>query len=620
MDAERAPPAGSARGYGARGRALIEHLRAPARCWWLLWLLLVMPAAAAGIGLREDQAEYDLASATEVLHDAKAELSLDAALAATGWSALAGRSPVYGFAPGAHWFRTEVQRLDAAESRWVYLIPYSLLDHLDLYILREHGRIEHRQSGDRLPFASRDLKHRHFNFLVDLAPGERVTLVLRVQTQSSVQVPQWLITREAFFARTHEAQVGIGLYYGILCALLLFNLIIYLSLREPAYGWYVLYVLGFGWVQLNLNGLAFEYLWPDSPAFANLAMPLSMAFGLTTMALFARAFLGLAVHRPRMNRAFEAFVALQGVMMLAVPLMAYRPAILIETASVFLITPLILVAAVSLIRSGYKPASYFLLAWAALLLGTVSYAMVSFGLLPKVFITEYGIQIGSALEMTLLSFALAFRIRDLEQDKQRLLRASQDELEACVERRTQELNQALAELGAVNRQLHEVSRRDGLTGVYNRRFLEQSLDLLWEASAEAGEPFSVLMFDLDHFKAINDRYGHLTGDDCLRAVADVLHAHLRGPRECLARWGGEEFILLLPGVGAADARARAEQMREALERRPAPPQGPLIELRMSVGVASAMPTRGSAVTTVIEAADRALYRAKAAGRNRVEAV
>jgi len=592
-------------------------------CRWagnlLLCCLLVGIAAHASVlELRADVDEYDLSPSTEVLHDASGQLTLNQALAQTGWTALGARSPVFGFAEGAHWFRTRVHLTHHREQRWVYLIPYSLLDHVDLHLIHADGRVEHRQSGDRLTFATRDLKHRHFNFLVDIPRAETIELLLRVQTQSSVQVPQWLITRDAFFARTHEAQVGIGLYYGVLLALLLFNLIIYLSLRQPAYGWYVLYVLAFGVLQLNLNGLAFEYLWPNQPNWANQAMPLSMVFGMITMAMFARAFLDLPKHRPRLNRVFEIFVLSQVAMIVGSLLLDYRSAIMIETAAVFLITPLILYGAISLVKSGYRPASYFLMAWAALLLGVVSYAMVSFGLLPKIFITEYGILIGSALEMTLLSFALAFRIRDLEQEKQLLISRSRDELEACVEQRTSALNQALADLSAMNQQLHEVSRRDGLTGVYNRRFLEQNLDLLWESCAEAGEPFSVLMFDIDHFKAINDRHGHLVGDDCLRAVADVLHAQLRNPRECLARWGGEEFILLLPALALSEARARAEQARRAIESRKPPAQGAAVELRVSIGVASAFPTRGSQVTQLIELADRALYRAKAAGRNRVE--
>lgn len=585
---------------------------------WLGLLLLVLASPLAALELAPGTDEYDLSPHAEVLHDPAALHTFDTVRDAEGWADLGTRSPVFGFAGGDFWFRTRISDTGHEERRWVYLISYALLDEIELHILRGDGRSEVRRSGDRTPFASRDLKHRHFNFLIELAPAESVELLLRVRTASSVQVPQYLLTREVFFARTHESQAGIGLYYGILLALLLFNLILWGSLREPVFGWYVLYVATFGVVQMNLNGLAFEYLWPEWPAWANHAMPLSMALGLATMTQFSRSFLNLAAQRPRLDRWFVGFIGLQIVMLAASPLLPYRSAVLVETASVFFIVPLILHVAISLTRSGYRPARWFLLAWSVLLVGTVAYAMVSFGLLPKWFITEYGIQIGSALELTLLSFALAYRIRDLEQEKARLIRVANDELEDKVEQRTRELETALAELATANQQLHEVSRRDGLTGVYNRRFLEQSIDLMWEASAEAGEPFSVLMFDIDHFKSINDRHGHLVGDDCLKAVADAVHACLRGPRECLARWGGEEFILLLPGVPLADARQRAEQVRQAVETRRQPPQGPRIELRVSVGVASAFPMRGTQVMALVEQADRALYRAKAAGRNRVE--
>lgn len=581
----------------------------------LLCLLLALPAAALDLVAGRDA--YDLSPAAEVLRDPEAGLDLTAALASPDWQPLGARSPVFGFADGAFWFRTRIVRAGNEEARWVYVVPYALLDRLTLHVVRADGRVEVRESGDRTRFDTRDLKHRHFNFLIDLAPGERVDLVLRVHTDSSVQVPQELLTRAAFLERNHESQLGIGVYYGILLALLLVNLTLWLVLREATYGWYVAYVASFGLVQMNLNGLSFEYLWPGLPTLANLAMPLSMALGLMTMSLFTRTFLDLPRNRPRLDRVFSVFIQAQAVMLVAATLLPYRVAIMIETGSVFLIVPLILYAAVSLWRSGFRPAGWFLLAWTVLLFGTVAYALVSFGVLPKWFITEYGIQIGSALELTLLSFALSFRLRALEQEKQRLVRIANDELEHRVASRTEELNQALDELAAANRQLHEVSRRDGLTGAYNRRFLEQSLDALWAECRKAGEPFSVLMIDIDHFKSINDRHGHLVGDECLKAVADAVHACLRGPRECLARWGGEEFIVLLPGVDAAGARERGEQVRAAVAGRRPPPQAVRVDLRVSVGVASGWPQEGGGAVEVVGRADRGLYRAKGEGRDRV---
>jgi len=573
--------------------------------------------ARSAVQLRDNLDEYSLSTQAQYLADPEAKLDATAALADTRWQPLGDQSPVFGFVDGAYWFRTRIEHAGHAEQRWVYLLTYALLDHVELHIVRADGTRETRRSGDRMEFASRDLKHRHFNFLIDIAAGESVELLLRVQTESSMQAPQWLITRSAFFARTHEAQAGMGVYYGVLLALLLFNLIIFVSLREAAYGWYVLYVLSFGMVQLNLNGLAFEYLWPTSPNWANLALPLTMAFAMTMMTQFASSFLDLRRRRPGLWRIFTAMCAFQLLMLIAIPLIGYRPAILIETACVFVIALLILVAAIRLVFDGYKAARYFLLAWTAVLLGAVSYALVSFGALPKLFITEYGIQIGSALEMTLLSFALAFRIRDLESEKQRLVQANRDELETQVAQRTRDLNEALSKLSALNARLHEYSLRDGLTGAYNRRFLEQSLQAIADNCAETGTPLAVLMIDIDHFKRINDEHGHLVGDDCLRAVADLLQSHVGGKDERLARWGGEEFAAILPGATLQQAEARAECIRSDLAGRASLIRSPTIRLQLSIGVACATPESSEPVETLIEAADRALYQAKRSGRNRV---
>lgn len=182
--------------------------------------------SARGSGVCPGTDEYDLSAYAEVLHDPASLLTFNTIRHAEGWADLGSRSPVFGFADGDFWFRTRIIDAGHEERRWVYLISYALLDEIELHIVRGEGRTEVRPSGDCKPFASRNFKHRHFNFLIELAPGESVELLLRVRTASLVQVPQYLLTREVFFARTHESQAGIGLYYGILLALLLFNLIL----------------------------------------------------------------------------------------------------------------------------------------------------------------------------------------------------------------------------------------------------------------------------------------------------------------------------------------------------------------------------------------------------------
>ncbi|NJK42254.1 MAG: diguanylate cyclase [Aquincola sp.] len=167
-------------------------------------------------------------------------------------------------------------------------------------------------------------------------------------------------------------------------------------------------------------------------------------------------------------------------------------------------------------RRGYAPARLFLLAWAMLLLGTTFFTLLAFGLLPKNLLTEYGVQIGSALEMLLLSIALGYRYASLRTENERIVAEANLQLERKVAQRTQEVRSALMQLEDAHRRLRDSSRRDGLTGLYNRTHFHESFEVLLQEGREQSRPVSLLMIDLDHFKSINDRFGHATGDRVLR--------------------------------------------------------------------------------------------------------
>ncbi|WP_431820853.1 diguanylate cyclase [Burkholderia sp. F1] len=164
------------------------------------------------------------------------------------------------------------------------------------------------------------------------------------------------------------------------------------------------------------------------------------------------------------------------------------------------------------------------------------------------------------------------------------------------------------------------SARDGLTGVYNRSHFNDHFHLLFLQSRRQGEPLSLLMVDVDHFKAYNDAFGHVKGDACLIAVANALTGVVRRPADLVARYGGEEFAIVLPNTGARGARLVAEEAREAVLRLNLPTRGPAGRVSVSVGCATASPDEFTMPDALIEAADAALYRAKDAGRNRIMAV
>lgn len=172
------------------------------------------------------------------------------------------------------------------------------------------------------------------------------------------------------------------------------------------------------------------------------------------------------------------------------------------------------------------------------------------------------------------------------------------------------------EVQALQEMLRDQAVHDALTGLYNRRFLEESLHRELIAAERHGQPVSVIMSDLDHFKSVNDRYGHAAGDEVLRGFADLVKRSSRGSDIC-CRYGGEEFLLVLPQMTEQAAVARAEQLRRAIADTPFSYGEVQIPVTSSFGVAT-FPAAGRTGDALITAADKALYAAKAAGRNRVE--
>lgn len=167
--------------------------------------------------------------------------------------------------------------------------------------------------------------------------------------------------------------------------------------------------------------------------------------------------------------------------------------------------------------------------------------------------------------------------------------------------------------------LKELSNSDTLTGLPNRRKLDEAIRAEWQRARRSGSSLAVVMIDIDHFKAFNDAHGHLAGDECLRDVARVLAQQVRRSGDLAVRFGGEEFLVLLPGLDAERAAAWAESLRQAVEGlQILPDDGGRGSVTISCGVASAVPTREMSAEDLIGIADAALYKAKAEGRNRVE--
>ncbi|MES2088998.1 MAG: diguanylate cyclase [Pseudomonadota bacterium] len=595
------------------------------RCWISLLTLLLSgllagPVRADVVVLDDAFTTLSMGRHVRVLEDTSAQLGLTEILSKPAqspeWSDRHRDNLNFAYSNSAFWLRGELVNRASHRSEWLLSLRYPLLDYVDLYVVWPDGRVQHHASGDRRPFASRPVKDHNFYFPLTLRPGEQVQVFARVQSQGSLQAPLEISTRPHHEQRTQTEQLLLGLYSGALLAMLLYNLLLYVSLRDRAYLYYVVYIVLFGIAQSTLSGLAYQYLWPNAPHWGNLATPVFMGLAGGSLALFSRQFLDTRRHAPHVDAVMRG---LQWVFVAIVPatfVMSYAWTVKMATLLTLVAPLLMLIFTATLLRQGVRQAFYFLWAFGGLLLGFMLNSLNRFGLMESSLLTDYGMQIGSLLEITLLSFALAHRLKLSQQANMRLQRAHAAELEASVLARTRDLDKAMAELTRANARLQDLSVRDSLTGLHNRQFLVERLPEMWRFAQRWHQPLSVLMIDIDHFKQVNDRHGHAAGDEALRQVAAVLSEIIRRPGDHAVRYGGEEFLVILPQTDLAGAAHMAESIRLGVQSLDVHYADQAIVLTVSIGVACTIPAAHSQPETLFNAADELLYEAKHGGRNR----
>jgi diguanylate cyclase (GGDEF)-like protein len=193
-----------------------------------------------------------------------------------------------------------------------------------------------------------------------------------------------------------------------------------------------------------------------------------------------------------------------------------------------------------------------------------------------------------------------------------------EELEYKVQERTLELEIALRELSETNRELQEKNTIDALTGIRNRSYFNKKYQAEVRKSRRERTQLSVVMIDIDHFKSVNDQYGHLIGDECIKAVARTFKNALKRPSDNVCRYGGEEFVLILPSTDLKGALILVEQLRVKIEKTNIHTDDVTINITISAGIGTAIADITQPEDNILALADKQLYAAKNAGRNNVQ--
>jgi diguanylate cyclase (GGDEF)-like protein len=621
--------------------ATTMHLRHTLAAVAMLVACLSQPATAddplpgTALVLDSDTRSLDPNPAVQILSDGAPGLSLQQAMAAGGWQPL-GRGKVnLGLSDRDWWLRFSVSNASAEALHPILEIAYPSLDHIALYRTR-NGLVEQSFfTGDRKVFASRSIPHHLFLFPLELTAGHTQTIYINLESAGPLIAPLTLWERGAYVQKDQTHQLISGLYFGAMLIMVIYNLLIFLAVGDRAYLFHIGFVLSILMAVVSLNGYGFQFLWPNAIDWNGS----SIGFFITTAVLFGLLFAidFLNLNERHGGRFVQTIVAigfiLIGIMALAVIAAPYTLMIISIGIGATAICSGGMLLGLYTWWQGEPSARHYVAAWGAFLVCGILSAATRLSLLPRHPFTENALEIGSTLLVALLSLALAARINEERRQRslaqlealhsERQARQARDKalelqenttrmLEEQVQSRTRELQNANAKLAAL-------STTDSLTGLRNRRFLDDALEKEFGRCQRLGTPLSLVFIDVDHFKRLNDNHGHQIGDRCLVHIADIISRNLVRPADLVARFGGEEFCLLLPDTDLDGAMVVAQRVRAAVQDDPLRIDEQDLVLTVSLGVAVSEGQNNQSPHALLRLADTALYDAKAAGRNCVMA-
>lgn len=603
-----------------------------------LLMLLLLPAltSAESLPLPSGQAQILPAPYMYFWEDpsGQADFRHVSALPDSAWQPVNRRDASFGYSSSAYWLRLDLHNPHDRSLGWILLIGNTLLDQLDAYGL-DGERIY--RAGDQRPFDWRWIDYRQLALPLELNAGEQQRIWLRMQTAGSANLSASLMTRETFNHQQQRSLLLHGLFFGALLAMLIYSLTIFCITGDRNYLWYSFYVASFSLYQFIQVGFALQWLWPNALTWHQLSFPLTSALATLFGIQFTYGVLELDEAAKPYRWTTHTLKACAWLVLGMALLGPYTPALIGSFALVVACAVAAFIITLLRWRDGYAGARLFALGWFVLIAASLTSILSGTGLLPYSLLTLHAQQVGGLIEMTVFSIALAARIRHIQEAKrqaqtrlieqERHLRAEQarhlelqkqisESLEQRVQERTAILQDTLQQLSNANLRLAELNRRDGLTGLFNRQTLSEELARACARAERSRQSVAILMMDLDHFKQVNDRHGHLAGDACLRHAAQRIQQRLRSS-DLLARFGGEEFVALLDSTDLTGALDLAEQLREDIARNPCHYQQQSIPLSLSIGLHAGVPHDPSCGEHWLELADRALYRAKAGGRNQV---
>lgn len=369
------------------------------------------------------------------------------------------KSPNFGFDRATHWFKFTITN-ESANQDWLMEIAYAPLDFIDFYMLTDSSLVgQHKISGDRLAIGVRDVAHRHPIFSFTIPTGETRTIYLKVSTISSVQMPITIWRPDAFYAASYNVQIVNGFFYGGMILMLLYQLFLFLSVRDRITFYYVLTLMSMVNIVSLFQGYTFFYIYPSHPGMNDIFAMFSGPAFVVTSTFLTRSFLNLKKFSPFLDNLMLINMTLN--VLAGLSMFVFFPNISYEYHHYFILIHclLALISAGYCFLKNYRSARYYLLAWVTVLIAAVFFTISNLGFIPGYLSTNYsGLMVGCIMQMLFISFALGDRWNILRKENQLAkeleLKRGQEEnerLEREVQLRIEEIQHKSEKLEEVNR-------------------------------------------------------------------------------------------------------------------------------------------------------------------------
>jgi len=586
-------------------------LMLPLICWLLT--CLAFPAAAVVVNADDQEIVLDLHSRYLVDVGGRATLaeirSRDAEFAAIDDR----RQLNFGYTRDAYWLRIELQPEITHQQQHILEFEYAYLDDVTLYVVRP-ASVGQLRAGRYIPVVQWPIAGRKPAFPLMLNPHEPLVLYLRVVNHAAMALNTRLLSVSEYSLNNNQTLIVLALYFGMLIALGSYNFLLFLALRQNTFLLYSAFVFTFGFAASSMNGVGPLLLWPEMALAggADRIVPTGFSIATALAMMFARSFLNMQQLAPRWDRFLAMAIPLWWGGALLTLISGVQLALQIMSVMGIMTTLTLLATGIAAVRRNVPAAHIFVAAWTLLLIGTSLLSIRNAGLIPSNFLTVYGMQLGSAAEMLLLSFALAARFNDLKRQKEKAQQTLLDTLleqERVLECRVSERT---AELEKAKDQLQRQATEDALTGINNRNGLRQFFSRMKKHGPE-NETVAIMLIDLDDFKPVNDRYGHGAGDELLQEISARLQATVND-NDTVGRMGGDEFVVIGRAVKSSqDVYDYANRILSSVSAPFKLKNGTEIRVGACIGICMRR-LEGQTMSTLLRCADEAMYQVKRGGK------